>query len=432
MPGPPSEAVRSQLGVVGIEVNSSSPHGEFQTFAQGRGEGVARGAAEGATQGLLEALAQGARSGGGGPYAVAATSIAALLLTIVGGVTGGAIGAYQAVPADVARDIQEQVDRVLRDLNLAQRLADQIILDSMDRPDLAQHMLLHLDSRTEGRNDVDSIVTIEVTESGFQGGRSANPEVSLYAIARITVSRSADGSLRYQRDFRYDSAPRPYRTWFEDGSRLLADAFQRAVVNLAERILDELFLITDFPFPSGYWAFPGTPEFGVCWFRPLYPEYRQRSMSDSIGEGMRHPITGAEVMARNLILYTPVDSLRPTLRWEPFPRPRDMKPGNEDLLQRIDDVSYDLKVWDTRSGYPRRLVYEQEGLPQPEHTLTYALASHMRYYWTFRARYRLDGRPQVTRWAFSLSPATANSMPLGGTCELDEIPPTNYFRFVTP
>lgn len=79
-----------------------------------------------------------------------------------------------------------------------------------------------------------------------------------------------------------------------------------------------------------------------------------------------------------------------------------------------------------------RLAYQRSGLPQPEHALTYALEPHTRYYWTFRARYTLDERQQATRWAFSLAPATAAGMPAGGTCDLDEIPPTNYFRFMTP
>lgn len=436
MPGPPSEIVRGRLGVLGVEAIPSSPHGEFQTYAQGRASGAARGAATGAAQGLIEAFVQGARSSGGGPYTGAATAIAALLLISVGGITGGAIGAHQAVPAGTASDIQAQIDRVLANLKLADRLAAEVTRAAQARPDLLEHTLVNLgtagDDKAAAHAGVDSIVAIEVTEAGFQGGRGAQPEVSFYSIARITVRYASDGMPRYQRDFRYDTEPRPFQAWFENGSVLLADSFQRAVSNLSERILDELFIVTDFPFTSGYWALPGTPEFGVCWFRPLYPAYRQRSMSASIWEGMRHPMTGEVEMVRNLIIYTPVDSLRPTLRWESFPRPRDIKPENKAVLHVISDITYDIKIWEATSGYPTRLVYQRTGLPQPEHTLAYDLNPHMRYYWTFRARYRFDGRPQTTRWAFSLAPAVAAGMPPGGTCDLDEIPPTNYFRFVTP
>lgn len=436
MPGPPSEAVRGRLGVVGVEAISSSPRGEFQTYAQGRVSGAARGAATGAAQGLIEALMQGAASSGGGPYAGAATAIAALLLTAVGGITGGAIGAYQAVPADTAGDIQAGIDQVLADLDLADRLAVEVTRSARERTDLSGHRLVNLgtaiDGRATGPAGVDSIAAIEVTEVGFQGGRGAQPEVSFYAIAQITVRDAAAGTLHYQRDFRYDSEPRPYRSWFENGSVVLADGFRRAVANLAERVLDELFIVTDFPFDTGLWTLPGAPGFGVCWFQPIHPPYRQRSMPASVWEGMRHPMTGEQAMARNLIVYTSVDSLRPTLRWEPFPRPRDRQPENEAVLSRISDVSYDLKIWKATSGYPSRLVYQRSGLSRPEHTLAYDLTPHTRYYWTFRARYRLDGRAQATRWAFSLAPAGVPGMPAGGTCELDNIPPTNYFRFETP
>lgn len=436
MPGPPSEAVRGRLGVVGIEAVPSTPHGEFQTYAQGRVSGAARGAAAGAAQGLIEALVQGAASSGGGPYAGAATAIAALLLAAVGGITGGTIGVYQAVPAGTASEIQAKIDQVLANLDLADRLAVEVTQGAQTRSDLSGHKLVNLgaagEDRAPGSISVDSIAAIEVTEAGFQGGRGAQPVVSFYAIAQITVRDATDGTLHYQRDFRYDSEPRPFQSWFENGSTVLADGFRRAVASLAERILDELFIVTDFPFDTGLWTMPGRPEFGICWFRPLYPPYRQRSMPASVWEGMRHPLTGEQEIARNLILYTPVDSLRPTLRWEAFPRPRDVKPQNESVLSRISDVSYDLKIWEATSGYPSRLVYQGSGLSQPEHTLAYELAPHTRYYWTFRARYRLDGRAQATRWAFSLAPAAVPGMPAGGTCELDNIPPTNYFRFETP
>lgn len=92
---------------------------------------------------------------------------------------------------------------------------------------------------------------------------------------------------------------------------LLAEGFRHAVASLAERILDELFIITDFPFASGLWAMPNSPEFGICWFRPLYPERRLRPLSTSVREGLLHPLTGEEQMLRDMIVYTPVGSLRP-------------------------------------------------------------------------------------------------------------------------
>jgi hypothetical protein len=343
MPGPPPEAVRSHLGTVGIEAIPSHPHGEFQTYAQGRVSGAVRGAAAGAAQGLIEALMQGASSSGGGPYAAAATTIAALLLTAAGGVAGGAFGACQAVPAQTASEIQAQLNQVLADLDLPDRLAAEVVRAGQARPDLSGRKLVSVGGAAEGRAGIDSIVAIEVTEAGFQGGRGPQPEVSLYAVAHITVHDATDESLRYQRDFRYDTEPRPFRDWFDKHSRVLADGFQQAVASLADRILDELFIITGFPFASGLWAFPGTPEFCVCWFRPLYPEHRLNPLHAAVLEGMHHPLAGKEEMARNMIPYTPVGSLRPTLRWEPFPRPRDIKPGNK-------AVRFIARMWKPVSG----------------------------------------------------------------------------------
>jgi hypothetical protein len=65
-----------------------------------------------------------------------------------------------------------------------------------------------------------------------------------------------------------------------------------------------------------------------------------------------------------------------------------------------------------------------------------ALEGQTKYFWTFRARYKITGQSQVTRWAFSSIPSTATSdypvQRVGGNCDVDAIPSTNYFRFITP
>jgi hypothetical protein len=133
---------------------------------------------------------------------------------------------------------------------------------------------------------------------------------------------------------------------------------------------------------------------------------------------------------QDLLLYPVVESLRPTLRWEPLPRPRDETPANRGVIARLSDVTYDLKVWEASHGYPERLVYDRGGLRAPEHRLEQDLDPDSRYFWTFRARYRLDGEPRATRWAFSLAPVSP-PMPPGGSCDVNVIPHPNYYRFAT-
>lgn len=153
--------------------------------------------------------------------------------------------------------------------------------------------------------DIDKVAEVRVTEVGFRGGRGALPKVNFYMNARVRLLEKDTYSVIYTRDFQYLSRELPFVDWFNDRSQELLSAYGFALDTLAERILDELFIVTNFPFDSGLWALPGQPEFGSCWFRPLYPELKYTSLWHSI----RHNSPGIHVQ------YTEVDSLQPLFQW---------------------------------------------------------------------------------------------------------------------
>ena len=82
-----------------------------------------------------------------------------------------------------------------------------------------------------------------------------------------------------------------------------------------------------------------------------------------------------------------VDSLTPTLSWPAVAPP----PGTS-------RVTYELQVWRVEGGYPVALVYGQDGLAEPRHTLTESLQPATEYAWTSRARLEIDGRVRLTDW----------------------------------
>jgi hypothetical protein len=439
LPAPPTPEIRERLGQVAIVAVPSSPGTDFHTFATSRPEGVAKGSALGATEGLLQVMSQGAASGGGGPYAGAAMAIAGLIFMVLGAIGGGIAGHHHAVPADVAQQAESRVQQAIGDLDLVDALASRMSQEAASRPELQARELAVFDTRSAppGRESlqqagVDSTVTIRVLETGFEGGSGSDPSVRLYLSTHLSVAGTADGAVAYERDFRYSSPDHRLSQWLADGGQALQQGFEAAVSNLAERMLDELFLVAKFPFASGLWALPGSEEFGTCWFRPLYPAHRVKGFGTAFRENLRHPTDAAQYMAENMILYETVDSLQPTLRWEAFPRPRDIGPENAAVLRSIGNVSYDLKLWSAPDGHPGQLVVDESGLGSPEYHLDRPLHARAKYFWAFRARYALDGRMQASRWAYSPVPANAVGMPAGGSCDLDQIPDTNYYRFSTP
>lgn len=435
LPAPPSHEVRQQFGHVAVVAVPSAPALEFHTFAKGWAAGAAKGGAAGMLEGLVNSLAETARNTPTGVYAEPAMLVTTIILTTVSTVVYGVSGGLHAVPGKAAQQIEQDLQATLGGIDMANDLAEAIQQDSAARTDLDRFAVTHLASpkpsgsinyaslATQG---VDTLVETEITEAGFRGGSGSQPKVRFYLNARIRLRTSGDGRELYTRDFQYLSRERPFADWFASGSQALQTAFREGVDGLAGRVVDELFLVTKFPFDSGLWAMPGQPEFGTCWFRPLYPEYRFTSLWHSI----RHNEPGIS------IIYTRVDSLQPELSWEPLPRPRDRTPQNEDVIGRISAVSYDLKIWEEEAGYPARLVLDVGGLDEPRYVPAIPLREKTKYLWTMRARYSLAGEPQVTRWAFSNIPSnSAEDYPqrqAGSTCDLDAIPSANYFRFETP
>ena len=122
-----------------------------------------------------------------------------------------------------------------------------------------------------------------------------------------------------------------------------------------------------------------------------------------------------------------VDTLRPTFRWERFPRAKDLEELAPHAGERIDAVSYELRLWkvgeefpgtglwigaaydykyswthECRDTDPGELVYTKQGLLNPEHNLETPLRPSSLYFWTVRAHFTLDRKRRVTEWSEQL------------------------------
>ena len=134
-----------------------------------------------------------------------------------------------------------------------------------------------------------------------------------------------------------------------------------------------------------------------------------------------------------------LDTLRPTFRWESFPRAKDLVELDPRGGARMAAVSYELRLWkvgkvisEARMAHestarigvaadytyswrhecqdtdPGELVYTKQGLVNPEHTLETPLQPNSRYFWTVRAHFTLDGKRRVTEWSEQLPDLAIN------------------------
>ena len=79
-------------------------------------------------------------------------------------------------------------------------------------------------------------------------------------------------------------------------------------------------------------------------------------------------------------------TFHPELKWEP------LAAGSMGDRFAIEGVRYDLRIYDGRS-----VLYSVEGLTEPRHRVDMELRRGD-YWWTVRARFRLNGSPRRTDW----------------------------------
>ena len=150
---------------------------------------------------------------------------------------------------------------------------------------------------------------------------------------------------------------------------------------LGEHIYESVFVLYPFPDRDPHGAGLLAAAFGLA---PLAPRTRGQLSGD--------PLIGTRFE------WTAVASLRPTLEWERFPRPGDLRAAPDDMA-RVRRVRYDLVIAREGDGIPGDIVYRRDGLDAARHRLDVPLAPDTRYFWTVRARFELDGRERLTEWA---------------------------------
>ncbi len=379
-----SAARRDDLASVAVVHAQFQPQAEFLVSWRHK---------EGAAGKQAALTAAGAAAG----TAAAATAWLGPVAVVSGAIAGAAMVIREAVvteknilPASTAAELESAISTAIAGQNVQAGLAGQLAkmvevdpqvrlavvsvagpVDAEARPDYAS-------LRNSG---VGTVIETAITEIGFEGCIAHDwecmPPHVLYLIVRAQARlvRVTDGTVLLERPLEYKSGHHELSYWLADGGRSLGDEIGRAIRTLAESLHDEIFLITPI-------ALPNSSGSG-CWLEPIYPKF-------DFMHGSR------------------VDSLQPMLRWSAFPRDIDREKLDPEVLSRISNVVYDLRIWDEsaylRAGVPwerwrNQVVYERAGLEAPQHTLEMPLEPGVRYYWSVRARFVIDGRPMATRWA---------------------------------
>lgn len=448
-PASPAVEVRQGLGVVTVAPAQYTPQSNFSTYAAGKSAGAARGAAEGAAGG---ALVMGAAIAGTGGIAAAVFAFMAPYYILATTAFFGVQGAIKSLPAEQVQEIESTLSDTLATLDAQRALADHLSRTMGSETWLQLRPGEAKGPTSEDENPdysalrsagIDTVVEIGVTQIGFvrcerdmlepHDDATCPPEsrdepmVSLYMQARARLVRVSDGVAQADRTFRYSSPHRSFERWMADGGRLLVGEFDSAYRDLAGQVTDELLLVTPIPLPTvSVWLSPSDPLWGTCWLAPVDPKVERHNIIEALAKEI---VRGEDACLEIPIRFSPVDSRQPTLRWEAFPRDLDRRKLDPKVLVKIRDVTYDLNVWEAERCERGRLVYARGGLTAPEHRVEEPLAAGQRHFWSFRARFVVDGQPMTTRWAVFNTQANGCSAPPSAFNQPEF---ASDYRFVTP
>lgn len=429
-PPVPTTELRQRLGTVTIVPAQYVPRTNFATFAKSKPTGAAKGAAVagGTVAVVTTAMAT--------PY----TAILVPFFVAVGAASGAVAGTLGTMPAEKVQEIESAISGAVAKLDaqraLAERLTTIVQQENWIRlravnamgPTAAAESPAYAALRPVG---IDTVLEVAVSEIGFEDSgcgvvtgwnydfcrNKTQKSLIFFMLAQARLVRVADGTELFARQFRYQSPWREAAQWAANDGRLLAEEFEGAYRDLADRINDEALLVTPIALPTPSIFLPwGDPLFGVCWLAPIYPKVERVSLSKAL---LSKP---DDMCPRAPMGFGIVDSLRPRLRWSSFPRDLDRAKLDSALLHKISDVTYDLKIWEIEGCERNKLVYERTSLSAPEHQLENPLKPGQRYYWSFRARFTVNDQPMATHWAFF--------DPNG--CYPNDITGWLYHRFITP
>jgi hypothetical protein len=229
--------VRASLGRIGIRSGFATPSGEWNMPAKGEAAGAGRGAAVGA----LSVLAAPCAS-----YGCAANVLLAPVGAVVGSIAGGAM----AEPATIVEEAEAAIQTAFANLQIPDMLRDRVLHAARagTRHTLAQQDgTAAPDATAESFSRPDTVLQINVQGYGTKAAWRPNPPVFLFLDTDIRLLRPADGSVIYSRKVAWVSAGRPLAEWAVANGDPVREELGRGIQYLAERIVDVVFLLREFP-----------------------------------------------------------------------------------------------------------------------------------------------------------------------------------------
>lgn len=240
-----SEEVREDLGAIGVVSVDVVPEAHLEAPTSGKGSGAGKGAATG----FFSMIAAGLQSGDG--YG-AALGIALAPVVALGGAVYGAVAAESAATVE---ESEAALQNALANLRIQEALRDRVL--QVAKQQTRHHFVLLASAFDEevsysslAGEGIDTIIELSapMLAIGLFSGKGINPPLPLFLGACTRLVRVADGAELYSSGWVYRSRTRKFVEWAANNAQPFRDELDRAVLSLAETVVDEMFL--QYPLPG--------------------------------------------------------------------------------------------------------------------------------------------------------------------------------------
>jgi predicted Fe-Mo cluster-binding NifX family protein len=413
--------------------------------------GIARGALGGAAIGAQIGMTGFAGGGLFGLLLFPITTTGGLVVgTVVGVVSGDS--KEEALEKKKALEMENETKKVLLELKIQETMARYI--QAAGKRETDRDFIVDKDAGPSSPGDkpdytalvkqgIDTVLEIAVKKIG--SARFGEEKADVYYFYMIVQARLVRGTELFNQEFKYIiGPPRHYSQWVKAGADALQKEVEKAYEALAEDIVEFMFLCAYFEaedsplsrlYGTGH-VFEGTLRIPVS--KMFNTRYILGSLSGLTLEYPEPPDTPRFPSSKTLSYERKfVNTLQPTLRWEAFPTAEDIRVDRKGIVNRISNVTYDLRVWLKNGKAGGELIYEKKGLKDNNHKMECSLKSATNYLWTVRARFRLDDQNKATRWAtfpglFGIDPVTGQIRGYGKALFAGSIPVVrSYYPFMT-
>lgn len=150
---------------------------------------------------------------------------------------GAVVGAARAEPAAKVEEQEKAFKAVMEELKVPETYRRCV-------GDRLQELTSTPGSRVMFEEPASTILDVVVEQVGLVGEDVLiNPPLSFVLTERTRLIRASDGTELYGHWLTYRGRPRPLEDWFVQNSMLLREETERACRELAERLVDEVFLL---------------------------------------------------------------------------------------------------------------------------------------------------------------------------------------------